>query len=379
MKTIRVYQTLFEYDGPQVFEARDRIGGHYVGVMAPEGHMDWRSEFLVAGVEPERLRQFRAGIIDLRTLLLESAPDLRYRGALPTRFEAEFEIRPLDAGAIDNGLLPQPGFRLHEAPAKDAVVQQAQASNNLVLRVSVEPPEAATEHRIHATTLAELLHRIQVLVRRAHGFVTKGQDASMRRSGEDRLDVIVPAAAGSFELVLEAQRGDLFGDRLRPAMELVDKLLGDVKEPSNASDAVAQYRGHLAAAYLRLLRFLSEHETGLRYAWAAPQSERAGGCAISHSEASAVMSRLSEVEDLGRERVILEGTFERFDRQKGQWGLRTESGLRRGGIGNSGTSLDGLQVGARYCFHCDEEIEQAYVTGEERRVLVLRHHEVAQS
>jgi len=378
MKTIRVCQTLFEYDGPQVFEARDRIGGHYVGVMAPEDHKDWQNEFLVAGVEPERLRQFRAGIIDLRTLLLESAPDLRYRGALPARFEAEFEVQPLDSGVIDDGLLPQAGFRLYEAPARDAVVQQAQESNNLVLRISVEPPEAATEHRIHATTLAELLHRIQVLVRRAHGFATKGH-ASIGRSGEDRLDVIVPAAAGSFELVLEAQRGDLFGDRLRPAMELLDKLLGDVKEPSNASDAVVQYRGHLAAAYLRLLRFLSEHKTGLRYAWAAPQSERASGCAISHSEAHALVSSLSEVKDLGREQVILEGTFERFDRQKGQWGLHTENGLRRGGIEDSGTNLDGLQVGARYCFHCDEEIEQAYVTGKERRILVLRHHEAVQA
>ena len=378
MKTISLYQTLFQYDGPQVFEARDRIGGHYVGVMAPEDYKDWQNEFLVAGVEPERLRQFRAGVIDLRTLLLESARDLRYRGAMPTPFEAEFEVKPLDAGTIDDGLLPQPGFRLHEVPAKDPVVQQAQESNNLVLRISVEPPEAATEHRIHATTLAELLHRIQVLVRRAHSFATKGQDASMRRPGEDRLDVIVPATAGSFELVLEAQRGDLFGDRLRAAMELLDKLLGDTKEPSNASDAVVQYRGHLAAAYLRLLRFLSEHGTGLRYAWAAPQSERASGCAISHSEASALVGCLSEVEDLGREQVVLEGTFERFDRQKGQWGLHTASGLRRGEIKEPATSLDGLQVGARYSFHCDEEIEQAYVTGKERRVLFLRYHEATQ-
>ena len=112
MKTIRLHQTLFHYDGPQVFEARDRIGGHYVGVMAPDDYRDWQNEFLLAGVEPERLRQFRAGVIDLRTLLLESAPDQRYRGALPTRFEDEVEVKPLDAGALDDGLLPQPGFRL---------------------------------------------------------------------------------------------------------------------------------------------------------------------------------------------------------------------------------------------------------------------------
>ena len=52
MKTIRHTTTLFYYDGPQVFEARDVIGGHYVAVMVePEGGQD---RYLVAGVEPDR-------------------------------------------------------------------------------------------------------------------------------------------------------------------------------------------------------------------------------------------------------------------------------------------------------------------------------------
>ena len=64
MKTIRHTATLFYYDGPQVFEARDAIGGHYVAVMVePQGEQD---RYLVAGVAPERLRQFRSGTLDLR-------------------------------------------------------------------------------------------------------------------------------------------------------------------------------------------------------------------------------------------------------------------------------------------------------------------------
>ena len=34
MKQLRYVSTLYYYDGPQVIEARDRIGGHYVGVLA---------------------------------------------------------------------------------------------------------------------------------------------------------------------------------------------------------------------------------------------------------------------------------------------------------------------------------------------------------
>src|SRR5271165_6241073 len=70
MKTIRHTATLFYYDGPQVFEARDGIGGHYVAMMVePEGDQD---RYLVAGVAPERLRQFRSGALDLRSLLAEA-------------------------------------------------------------------------------------------------------------------------------------------------------------------------------------------------------------------------------------------------------------------------------------------------------------------
>ena len=58
MKTIQHIKTLFYYDGPQVFEARDAIGGHYVAVMAePAGETD---RYLVAGVSPESLRRFRS-------------------------------------------------------------------------------------------------------------------------------------------------------------------------------------------------------------------------------------------------------------------------------------------------------------------------------
>ena len=71
MKTIRHTCTLYYYDGAQVFEGRDAIGGHYLGVMV--GPIEGRERYVIAGVEPERLRQFRIGSLDLRTLLLERA------------------------------------------------------------------------------------------------------------------------------------------------------------------------------------------------------------------------------------------------------------------------------------------------------------------
>ena len=70
---IRYSARLFYCDGIQVFEARDAIGGHYVAVMVEP--VDGEERYLLAGVEPGRLRQFRIGELDLRSLLLERAED----------------------------------------------------------------------------------------------------------------------------------------------------------------------------------------------------------------------------------------------------------------------------------------------------------------
>ena len=158
-------------------------------------------------------------------------------------------------------------------------------------------------------------------------------------------------------------------------MEMLDTLFADTENTARASRVAQQYRGHLAGAYLRLLRFLAEQDTNLRYAWAEPDSERSSGHGVSSSAAFALVNVLSTVEDLGSEQVFLEGSFERFDRRTGEWGLKTEGGMRRGKTQDSGRSLDGLQVGERYGFHCVEEIEQAYVTGKEQRTLYLRRIE----
>jgi hypothetical protein len=73
MKSVRHTKTLFYYDGPKVFEARDGNGGNYVGVLVePEGEQD---RFLIKRVSPESLRRFRSGLLDLRELLVGEGDD----------------------------------------------------------------------------------------------------------------------------------------------------------------------------------------------------------------------------------------------------------------------------------------------------------------
>ena len=126
MKHIRHANTLFYYDGPQVFEARDAIGGHYVAVLAPSDGADDR--YLVAGVNPERLRQFRSGALNLRSFLVESDEDVRYLATVANGLDHPLTLERLPASLLDGGLLPDFDFVLHDRPADDYALREAQGT-----------------------------------------------------------------------------------------------------------------------------------------------------------------------------------------------------------------------------------------------------------
>jgi hypothetical protein len=238
MKTIRHTTTLFYYDGPQVFEARDTIGGHYVAVMvASENGAD---RYLVAGVAPERLRQFRAGTLDLRTLLSEGVAEEWYLTTVATGLDQPLALVPQTTPLAESGLLPDEGFLLHDRPTEELALKEARARNNLVLEVAAEPPEAAEEHRIRVGTLIGLLSHVQTMIKHAYGAALRTLSPADRREIDKTdahlMDVVIPAAAGSFRVVLEAAKTpDLLGQsELARALQRVDQLFEDAGDPQKA-------------------------------------------------------------------------------------------------------------------------------------------------
>ena len=167
MNTVRHHATLFYYDGPQVFEGRDAIGGHYVGLLVDSGSS--ANRYLLAGVAPERLREFRLGSLDLRSLLLSNPETPWFLASGDADLAQPLKLESQGSPWAECPYLPDAGFVLHDAPAASASLQEARARNNLVLELSVEPPEAATEHRIRARTLAGLLTHTQILLKHAYG------------------------------------------------------------------------------------------------------------------------------------------------------------------------------------------------------------------
>jgi hypothetical protein len=383
VRTISHVATLFYYDGIQVFEGRDVIGGYYVALHV--GEEPDAERFLVAGVSPEQLRDFRAGMLDLRTLFEQRAEREWYlaRAAHPVSEPIILESQQSDT--IDATLLPEPGFVLHSTTtnAVALALSEARARNNVVFVASLEPPEAAREHRIHSLTLSGFLSSLQVLVKHAYTRALRQLPDDMPRDSivadGHVLDVVVPAAAGSFQIVLEAaNRPDMFGyNEIHRALEKLDELTADARDPQRSLERVKENRGHVAGAYIRLLKYLSESRSGFRYSWAEPQSTSVQSGGVSESEAGPLVEILTKTEELGVESVTHVGPLRKVDVDAGTWrlGAFRDEGDISGKVRENGPSLGHLETDSNYRFICEEVIEEVSGTGREKKTLYLVRYE----
>ena len=119
MTTICHTTTLFEYDGPQLFEARNDDGGQYLALLvdSPEE----QDRYLVVQVDPELLSQFRAGALELRPLIAEASKDQWYL-ATTTNLDEPLAIE-LQRTPIEESFLPDEGFTLADSPPKESTLE----------------------------------------------------------------------------------------------------------------------------------------------------------------------------------------------------------------------------------------------------------------
>ena len=166
MKNIRPTETLVYYDGVEVFVAQDPIGGQYIGMIVDS--TDGLDRYLVTGVTPQRLRQFRSGVLDLRTLLLEAPGGEWFTTQADGEPGQSLVLEPQLGSLLNTDYLPDEGYLLEDVPVDDLALREARERGNVVFEFSVDPPETAIGHRIRATTLARLLTHLQTIVKHAY-------------------------------------------------------------------------------------------------------------------------------------------------------------------------------------------------------------------
>ena len=379
MKTIKPTEILVYYDGVEVFAGRDAIGGNYVGTFVDsDGQVD---RYLVTGVTPTNLRMFRNGNVDLRSLFTNAPENEWFFTNVEGEPESSMTLIAQTEHVDPAEFLPDEGFFVRDLPADDLALQLARERGNVVFEFSAEPPEAAKGHRIRMTTLAGILNNVQTLVRHAYRNAIRDLPSEVKKlidSSDGHLMDVVQTMPGSYRVVLEASKSpDMFGSgELARALNRLDAVFSCSENLDSAESSLLDHKGHLAGAYLRLMRFLSEHDTSFQYGWADPQftGGRRGG--VTANVARQLATSLSDVTNLTTEEVVIEGVFVRVNLPQGDWGLQTETGRKTGKIRDEGPSLNGLVTGNQYRFHCVEDVE-IDAAGREKRTLYAESIEPA--
>lgn len=376
MKTVTPITILDYYDGIQIFTASDEIGGNYLGTMV--GTVGDHGRYLVAGVAPSNLHRFRCGEMDLRTLLLASPPHERFITVADGKFSDVLTLTALEEPLEHSSLLPDEGFFLEEEPVQDALVSEAKLRNNLVLEIIAAPPESAAGHRMRANALGNLILHVQRLVRNAYLAEIRSLRQNYRgvRSVPNAhlMDVTVPAAAGSYRIVMEpANPPDIFGhSELSRAMQRIDRVFASGNDPITARRNLAEHKGHLAGSYIQLMRLLADTGTGLQYRWASTDSAESRNAGVTRTQARHLADGLEVAVELSTEEVTVRGKLEQANDRLGTWCVVDNDEQRHYGRVEDPATLDGLTIGTSYEFVCVEKID-IDATGREGRSLSLQN------
>ena len=117
-RDIRYTETLDYCDGIQLFAAEDSTGGKYLAALVGLGEESDR--YLVVDCDPENLRAFRSGVIDLKSLMEQSAKQAWYFADV-TDFGVPFSINQQPGTVIPENLLPDGGMYLDDIRPDDNV------------------------------------------------------------------------------------------------------------------------------------------------------------------------------------------------------------------------------------------------------------------
>ena len=115
MKTILHTATLLYYDGALIFEGRDLTGRRYVATLIDDAN--GADVYAVVGVSSESLRRFRAGAIDLKSLMLETPDEQWYIAQPEGGAGAPIRLQPQTSALAESDFLPDDGLVLYDDSA----------------------------------------------------------------------------------------------------------------------------------------------------------------------------------------------------------------------------------------------------------------------
>jgi len=377
-KLLQYFGSLFYCDGVQVFEARDTIGGNYVGVMVGDSQ-GGPAQYAIVGVNPHRLQEFRLGKIDLGSIMRARPNKEWFLGSFTGEETGSFEVvAEAQTRDIPTEYFPDDGFLLSMIPQVDSasVLRESISRNTLALEITLESSTPSSDHRIDSGILGGFLLNYQSSVKHIYRKAASAlADVKyINRETGPLLDVAVPAMSGSFRILLipSQQPWGLFkSSEVSRALDVIDEFLLDTSDPQQTLERVRKYAGHAASSFVRLIKFLVESDVSLSYSWASPDRNDVSVRGLSRHDAVPLLDILSNTESLNVEKVAVSGRLRKVDLDSGAWNLLSDDGTKYSGKSRDVALLSNLTSDKVYVFQCEEVVEEITGTGREIRTLYV--------
>ncbi|MDE0092967.1 MAG: hypothetical protein OXO49_00455 [Gammaproteobacteria bacterium] len=374
IKFITYKSTLFYYDGPKVIEARDEIGGHYLGTVFDSESNGFK--YLIVGVNPARLYALRRGEVDLCTLMKESS-EFGWYTCETYCLEDPLILQDQGTIPVPDEKLPVEDFYLSEPiNQQNPALLEATNRENFVLQLKIQPKDYHQRNRLSVRCHSELIVGLEELFKSV-----TDQPRTTHEKSAVGLDVVASATPGSLIVLLEASKTDV--DIFDPPHRLLIKALEQVDDVVRCTDEVEHIRkiakNHgvdFAKKFIRILKVLNRSKVDLSYSWAEPRFQSNDSNQFKFSVAKKLVHSMQKRsrEILETKTHIVQGSFVSFSQQSGTWGLNTDDGVIKGKIDKDKlhNGLDGLVVGKSYIFECTATHTFGLALTNEEPTLVLQ-------
>jgi hypothetical protein len=374
MKTLNPGAILLFYDYPQVFLGTDSVDTLYACMVSLENE-DGPS-YACTPVSRRSATELSQGRKDLRSVFEHPELPEFYKASFVDDLNGSLLMQPAGYTRMPVEMLPEAGLVFN---FEDEVAISASDLNTTVSFVSLNVPEAATEARIRATTLAGFLGIYQTAIQYLARTQAKRAKRPLKRDDDSFSADVYGFAKGSFTVKFRgSNETDIFGEipAFSAAMQKLTEFLLQVRNPAEALDFLQSVKGHTASSLIRLLEFLSTHTCPIKVEWATPSMRSAVRVEADLGAIRELVARCRERSDLSIEEVTITGRLEAARHGAGTWTMISEEDNEpySGDIHpESSVTVSGMRIEqTRYQFVCEETIEVVNGTGKEVRHLALK-------
>lgn len=375
MNKLMPYYELVQYDGPQVFLAKDEVGTKHLCARLKE---DGKGLFFLAmAISDDRLSSLLNGSIDLRETFIRSEK------------KEWFIVNDADDGLtfvhelteLDPQILPDHGFYFRKDEFKNfEILSESTALGKTVVHLSLSEGDS-DDHTIDSEALADVLKLYQA--------VLKHLLKKAASKGYIHKDFVVPAnyklraaaySPSSFKLhLVSMSNSELFGKNvIDQVLTRVDTLNDGNTEENNVIGNFKPYAGHTVSAYKNLLSKLIDKNITMKVVWASPVEAVAHETRITPSHATQVKDILLARKDLDTEVREFVGLVEEADIVRRTWRIRNNED-NKPYKGTSNIGLEGVVLNGTYKFICQEVTEELAVSDTDRTTYVLTSFEPLKS